>query len=263
MDKLTPMEFKNQRIITTKTLSEEYGTNEQNISKNFTRNQERFVEGKHYFKLEGEELKEFKGYVLNDESLKFVSVLYLWTEKGAARHAKILDTDEAWEVYEELEETYFRVRESVQALNTSQLSPELQMFNKLFQAMACQELENKKIKEDIKETKEEIQGIRDIIEINPSAAWRKEVNRLLNAIGKKINNYNLPKNESYNALKDRAKCRPNVLVENLKKKAINNGMAPSKVSQLNMLDVLENDPRLREIYVAIVKDMAIKHGVKM
>ena len=50
--------------MTTKVLSEQYGTNEQNISKNFTRNIERFIEGKHFFKLEGEELKEFKGYVL-------------------------------------------------------------------------------------------------------------------------------------------------------------------------------------------------------
>ncbi len=263
MDKLTPMEFKNQRIMATKDLAEQYGTEEVRIQQNFLRNKERFSEGKHYYRLRGEELKDFKANYLNDSNLKFISELILWTEKGAARHAKILDTDEAWEVYEELEETYFRVRESVQTLNTSQLSPELQMFNKLFQAIACQEIENKQIKKEIKETKEEIQGIRDIIEINPSAAWRKEVNRLLNAIGKKINNYNLPKNESYNALKDRAKCRPNVLVENLKKRAINNGMAPSKVSQLNMLDVLENDSRLREIYVTIVKDMAIKNGVRI
>lgn len=119
------------------------------------------------------------------------------------------------------------------------------------------------IKKISDENKEEIQGIRDIIEINPSAAWRKEVNRLLSAIGKKVNNYNLPRNESYNALKDRAKCRPNVLVENLKKRAINNGMTLSRVAQLNMLDVLENDSRLREIYVSIVKDMAIKHGVRI
>lgn len=112
MSRLIPLEFKNQRIITTKVLSEEFGTNEQNISKNFTRNQSRFIEGKHYFKLEGQELKKFKGYVLNDESLKYVSILYLWTDRGAARHAKILDTDEAWDIYEELEENYFNPKES-------------------------------------------------------------------------------------------------------------------------------------------------------
>jgi hypothetical protein len=90
---LMPIEFKNQRIMTTKVLADEYGTEDKIISQNFNRNIERFIEGKHYYKLEGEELKEFKGYLQNDESLKFVSVLYLWTEKGAARHAKILDTD--------------------------------------------------------------------------------------------------------------------------------------------------------------------------
>ena len=39
-------------------------------------------------------------------------------------------------------------------------------------------------------------------------------------------------------------------------------MAPSKVSQLNNLDVIANDVRLKEIYIAIVKEMAIKHGIQ-
>lgn len=128
MNHLIPIEFNKQRIMTTKILAEQYGTNEQNISKNFTRNMERFTEGKHYFKLDGEELKEFKGYVQNDESLKFASVLYLWTEKGAARHAKILDTDEAWEVYETLEETYFRVKEQKQLSPMEQLRLQYQVI---------------------------------------------------------------------------------------------------------------------------------------
>lgn len=189
------------------------------------------------------------------------SHIYLLSERGYSKLLKILEDDVAWEQYEKLVDGYFTLRG--QALDTAQLSPELQMFKQIFDSVAKQQLEQQQIKAEIQETKEEIQGIRDIIEINPTAAWRKEVNRVLNAIGKKINNYNLPKQESYNALKDRAKCRPNVLIENLKKRAARNGMAPSKVAQLNMLDVLENDPRLREIYVAIVKDMAIKNEVRI
>lgn len=110
---LKPMEFKNQRIMTTKTLAEVYGTKEENVKMNFNNNKDRFVNGKHYFQLSGEELKEFKRVVNNidDPSIKFASVLTLWTERGAARHAKILDTDEAWEVYEQLEETYFKIRD--------------------------------------------------------------------------------------------------------------------------------------------------------
>ena len=122
MNNLVPLEFKNQRIMTTKILADSFGTEDKIISNNFNRNIERFIEGKHYYKLEGQELKEFKGYHQNDESLKYVSILYLWTDRGAARHAKILDTDEAWEVYEELEDNYFKVKDSsVLALENEQL----------------------------------------------------------------------------------------------------------------------------------------------
>lgn len=113
MEKLIPLEFKSQRIMTTKVLAQEFGTSKDNIKTNFNRNKERFIEGKHYYQLQGDELKEFKRIVTgsNDPSIKFASELTLWTEKGAARHAKILETDEAWEVFEELEDTYFKVQE--------------------------------------------------------------------------------------------------------------------------------------------------------
>lgn len=112
MENLIPMEWNNQRIMTTKTLAECYGASEKNINDNFSNNKERFKEGKHYIKLEGKSLKEFKNSLPDEigEPLKFAPKLMLWTERGALRHAKILDTDEAWEVYEELEETYFKAR---------------------------------------------------------------------------------------------------------------------------------------------------------
>ena len=112
MRKLTPIEWNNQRIMTTKLVAECYETEEVNIKTNFNRNKERFIEGKHYFKLAGEELKQFKMLVTdsNEVSSK-TSVLYLWTDKGMLRHAKILDNDKAWEVYEMLEDTYFKVQD--------------------------------------------------------------------------------------------------------------------------------------------------------
>ena len=36
-----------------------------------------------------------------------LNALYLWTKRGAARHAKMLNTDRAWEVFEALEDNYF------------------------------------------------------------------------------------------------------------------------------------------------------------
>lgn len=109
---LTVIEHEGIRVITTEQLAEVYETDTKNISNNFNRNKEKFEYGKHYYCLQGEELKEFKGCHLLDDTLKFVSILYLWTERGANRHCKILDTDKAWEQFDTLEETYFKVKES-------------------------------------------------------------------------------------------------------------------------------------------------------
>lgn len=38
--------------------------------------------------------------------------MYLWTEKGALLHAKSLNTDKAWEVYDYLVDFYFRAQEA-------------------------------------------------------------------------------------------------------------------------------------------------------
>jgi hypothetical protein len=58
--------------------------------------------------LEGSELKAFKNKVTNSDLVaNRAKHLILWTERGAARHAKMLETDQAWEVFEKLEDCYF------------------------------------------------------------------------------------------------------------------------------------------------------------
>ncbi|ECE0876884.1 ORF6N domain-containing protein [Salmonella enterica subsp. enterica] len=97
-------------VITTELLAQLYGTEVIRIQQNHARNAERFIEGKHFFKLVGQELRELKHRLSLSESVKIarnVRSLILWTERGAARHAKMLETDQAWEVFEKLEDCYF------------------------------------------------------------------------------------------------------------------------------------------------------------
>lgn len=109
---LEQVSYDDQLILTSEQLAEFYETSARAITQNFKNNKSKFVEGKHYYLLKGAQLKEFKSQV---ENLylpinKFVSQLYLWTKRGASRHAKMLGTDRAWDVYDELEETYFNVQ---------------------------------------------------------------------------------------------------------------------------------------------------------
>ena len=110
VESLSIISFSNIPVVTTELLASLYGTEPDYIRKNFNRNSGRFVIGKHYFLLENEKLREFKHSMSLRPSVKIarnVRSLILWTERGAARHAKMLETDRAWEVFEKLEDCYF------------------------------------------------------------------------------------------------------------------------------------------------------------
>ena len=106
-----PLSYQGVPVLTTEMLAQAYEVEAKRIRQNFANNRERFVEGKHFFIITSGELKEFRLQVENFDSQisPKVRALTLWTERGAARNAKMLDSDRAWDVFELLEETFFRV----------------------------------------------------------------------------------------------------------------------------------------------------------
>lgn len=117
MNELQITELNGQRVLTTQQIADGYGTTNKVISNNFNNNRTRFEEGKHFILLVGENLKEF----LHSQNLgtqNKIRKLYLWTEKGALLHAKSLGTDEAWDMYDILVDTYFKVQEEKQLPQT-------------------------------------------------------------------------------------------------------------------------------------------------
>lgn len=110
MNDLKVTEYNNNRVLTTQQIAEAYGTDNKTISYNFNHNKDRYVEGKHFICLSGDELRAFRE---NHDLPNNLNKLYLWTEKGALLHAKSLNTDKAWEVYDYLVDNYFNKRELV------------------------------------------------------------------------------------------------------------------------------------------------------
>ena len=107
---LVPVDYSNQRVLTTAQVAEAYETSVNNIKKNFNANKEQFTEGTHYFKVTGEALKRLQvtaGYL--QISSKARSLL-LWTEHGALLHCKMINTDAAWKVFQDLSNFYFAHR---------------------------------------------------------------------------------------------------------------------------------------------------------
>lgn len=106
---LPVIEWRGVRVVTTETLAAGYGSDVKSIQMNLANHKARFIEGEHYFKLEGDELRQLKNCPNSIGSVnKHARNLILWTEKGAARMSKIVDSDEAWSFFEKMEDAYFR-----------------------------------------------------------------------------------------------------------------------------------------------------------
>ena len=106
MNELTVLEHNNIRVLTTEQLAEAYGCDANNIKKNFNANKARFIEGKHFYVLAGDDLRRLQVTNSDLQISPKTRHLYLWTKQGAARHSRMLGTDRAWDAKYGVVNTY-------------------------------------------------------------------------------------------------------------------------------------------------------------
>lgn len=107
--------------------------------------------------------------------------------------------------------------------------------------------------------------ITEILSLNPTE-WRKKVTDIVKRIGTTLGAgsfYQQIWNESYDLLEQRGKCDLNTRRTNKRRRMAENGDSKSKRDKVSKLDVIAEDARLTEIYLAIVKELAIKYGVNL
>ena len=112
---------------------------------------------------------------------------------------------------------------------------------------------------EAKEAKQIAQNIKDTL-IHTDEDWRNWVNEQLNKIAFQNKNYRELRKQSYDILENRARCRLNVRLNNLRDRLRETGATETKISQANYLDVIENSTRLKEIYTNIVEKIVIKYS---
>ncbi len=246
MSGLIPIEHKSQRVLTTQQVAYGYETEPIKIQQNFSNNRERYIQGEHYFILEGEELKAFKSNLENFEVAPNVNRMFLWTEKGAFLHAKSLGTDRAWEVYYELVDTYFRAR----ALQP--LSP-LDALAQTVQILQDQDRKLNQLSGTVDTIKETI--------ITQPDNWREDINRMINRIVMSIGSsrFREIRNESYEKLESRARVDLTRRLDNHKTRMIKAGASKTAIKAACKMDVIEDDPKLREIYAKIIQEYTVKY----
>lgn len=267
-------EYNGKRVITFKDIDEVHERKSGTARKRFNDNKQWFVEGEDYFRITASVFRTLIGEMNERHQTDVVLV----TESGYLMIIKSFHDDLSWQLQRILVNSYFRAKE-MQSGNYDDLSPMLRMFiqqERQMKAMQTEiadtkarleitQTENQKHSERLNTIDGKINAVSDAIKLD-STSWRKEVSSVIRKICRHANDayptVGILYGEIYKVLELRAKCNLTTRLTHKQVRMRDAGVCMSKVKQVNRLDIIAEDAQLTEIFIAIVREYAIKFGIR-
>lgn len=244
-------EYDGKRVVTLKEIDMVHGRPDGTARKRFNDNRDRFIEGEDYFKICASEIRTHKIIELSPKAHEDVVFI---TESGYLMLVKSFTDDLAWSVQRELVNSYFRVQQIQTAF--SDLSPQLQLLINI-------ETQQREQQKAIENTNRRLDNIGEVIALDVHS-WRKDAQHLISRIATSLGGFEHIKDvtsEIYRLVEERAGVSLGTRLTNKRNRMAGEGICKSKRDKLTKVDVIADDKKLIEIYIAIVKEMAVKNGV--
>ena len=240
-------EYNGHRVVTFKDVDLVHNRPEGTARKRFNDNKKHFIEGEDFFVRKTDEAAKDYGIVAPNG-------LVLLTEQGYLMLVKSFTDDLAWKVQRQLVNSYFRVRHIVD----DRLSPETKMLFTMINQIAESELQAKQAKELAQKAIETTESIKEAV-MPIFDNWREETNEKFNRIQKNADKpFKDLRTEMYAELERRAGCDLSVRLRNKRSRMMENGCTKTEINNLNKMDIIEGDKKLREIFSKIVSEYEIK-----
>lgn len=165
---------------------------------------------------------------------------------------------------EEAREYFIGVEEGTKKLvsGINELSPELRLLIAMELKQKQQDKELAEVREQNQRTAEQVQGIREVMALNVKS-WREDTGNILKRTAMEAGGgtaYGQIRAESYELLESRMAVDLKRRLTNKRRRMAEEGASQSARDKLSYVDVIAEDKKLVEGYVAIVKEIAIKYG---
>lgn len=125
-------------------------------------------------------------------------------------------------------------------------------------ANGCVELEKRQ-----SALEQRLDNIGEVIALDVNS-WRRDAKQLISRIATKMGGFDYIKEvntEIYRLVEERAGVSLSTRLTNKRNRMAGEGICKSKRDKLTKVDIIADDKKLIEIYLAIVKEMAVKYGV--
>lgn len=245
-------EYEGKRVITFKDIDMVHDRPEGTARRNFNTNKKHFIEGEDFYILD--QPNEIRTLGITRPQGGTLQSVTLIAESGYLMLAKSLTNDLSWDVQRKLVNDYFTVKE-VQS-TFSGLSPQLQLLINI-------ETQQKQQQKEIENVNTRLDNMVDVISLDKNS-WRKDSQHLISKIATKIGGFECMKNvyqEVFKLVEERAGVALGTRLTNKRNRMAGEGVCKSKRDRFTKIDIIAEDKKLIEIYVAIVKEMAVKYGV--
>ncbi|MBM6159228.1 transcriptional regulator [Staphylococcus capitis] len=192
-------------------------------------------------------------YITNQNKIQ---PCYLLTKKGCDMVANKMTGSKGVLFTAMYVDAFHKMDEHIKQSQLNVPQTPMQALEMMFKVQKDQEQFNK-------EMKREITGIRNIVGIE-TKNWRNDTNKMLGAIAQHLGGgekHQKVRIEAYKLLEEKGRCKLEQRLNNRKAKMLSQGATKSQINKLSKLDVITDEPRLIEIYISVIKSMAIKYGV--
>ena len=143
------------------------------------------------------------------------------------------------------------------------LSPQLRVLINLEMKQKEQEQALAAHKQELKTVNQKIDDIRDVVALSPNS-WRQDSKDLIVRIAQEMGGNEYIKDvhtEIYKRVDERAGVSLAIRLTNKRRRMADEGVCKSTRDKISKVDVIADDKKLIEIYIAIIKEMAIRYGV--
>jgi len=150
-----------------------------------------------------------------------------------------------------------------EAVDMTQLSPEMQMLKLLIDKAIATELAQKQQEQHLQLVEQKVEGIRELVGINPNQ-WREDCRRLIVRIANRMggNEYIRDVNaEVFQQVYERAGVSLATRLTNKRRRMADEGVCKSKLDRLTKVDVIAEDRKLVEIYIKVVRELEVRYEV--
>ncbi|RJE88591.1 hypothetical protein D3P07_11390 [Paenibacillus sp. 1011MAR3C5] len=223
--------------------------------------------------VDGRELHEFLGvgrdfvnwmkyrieqYAFNEGEDYKLTLAKIGERQNVTRHNYELSLDMAKEICmvennergRQARKYFIECERRAKGLNVEALSPQLQLLIQMEQRTL--QLETRQ-----QETEQAITTIKETF-LQRDEDWRNKINSMIKgAAFRKGGIYQDLRRQSYAMLEERGRCDLDKRLRNLVERLEAQGASKTQLKNTSRMDVIETEPRLKEIYTIIVKELAI------